>query len=569
MKKTIICLILAIVCIITLVGCGNNDSSNNKHMPGKTTTQQQSTTNKNYEQEISSKALELLREWKTKGYDDYETLMNFMELNTTVVDSLGVTNRVGRLVNNVYKYGVSGGNKTVVDMGIKILTSNADRLSVNFIDDTTHYVYYNSGYSKIFPVFDLYTGLYGLYDVDNNKYIHEPTLTYLSAPDSAGYICVQYNGYYGCYNSAGEKVIGFMYDYPISFLEDVAVVRTNDKYGVINRAGETVLKSQYSYIKICSKNSDLSNSVIVANWPEGAQGKLYRTNLAYGVYTLDGTQIIPHSYSDYIFKNGNIYMEENTYDNKKWYDLYDGNGKLLFGEGTNIPDICSVSLPGNFGISIGRSATYKTNINGVVTPNRCDYWYTYITDSLEYLNDGVYQMEFYGYEVTPFNQKGYAVASIQGTREGSTQTRVVLDKNGVVLNEFADIYTESNYKELKKLRPSIDNVIGGKYDSNQNWEQKWRWLPIDANDYLYILEYDNDSSIKLYIRSTGEVLDCDEASMIDGTNLTIIKDFATNLYGLYDGESLVLDTVYNSISYENGKVTTTRGAEKTVYTPIN
>lgn len=507
---------------------------------------------------IRKEALELLMDWRMNGYDDFSVLEAFGKLREDSSSTLGLDNQLYRIIDSVYTYGMcmDSNNKTTVDMAINILAYDDGSLQIGFIGDTASYVFNDNRYDylDVFPVYDLASGKYGVYNIETNEYVLEPTLTYLSEPDASGYICAQYKGYYGCLNMFGEKIIGFMYDEPITFETTVATVRTNKKYGVVDCYGKNILDCKYDSIEILP-----DNEVIVANWPGGALGELYKSNLAYGAYTLSGEYIIPHSYLDYTIIDSNIYMLENTYGNSQWYDLYDNSGHMLFGKGTALSDLCSITLPGNYGISIGRSMTSKSNINGISRRNS-GYWYHYITDSLEYLNDGLYQMEFADYKVSFFNEKGYAVASILGSREGSTQTRVVLDKNGEVLDEFAYIYTPSDLKALKNNRSDIESIIRTNDDGT-----KWTWLPTDANDYLYILQ--DRSGFGLYIRSRGTVVPCDYASMIGGTNLTIVKNDDTGLYGLYDGETLVLDIVYNKINYSDQKVIAKRGAEEIIYEP--
>ena len=510
------------------------------------------------EAKIRSEALGLLMDWRLNGYDDFSVLEAFGKLRGDSADTLKSDNRLYRIIDNVYTYGMcmDNNNKTVVDMAINILADDDGSLKIGFINDTAAYVFNDKRYDyfEVFPVYDLTSGKYGVYNIETNEYIYEPTLTYLSEPDESGYICAQYEGYYGCLNMFGEKIIGFMYDKPITFETTVATVYTNKKYGVVDCSGKIILECKYDSVELIP-----DNGIIVANWPGGAQGELYKSNLAYGAYTLSGEYIIPHSYLDYTIIDSKIYMLENTYGNSQWYDLYDDKGHMLFGNGTAIPDICSITLPGNYGISIGRSTSSKNNVNGI-SRRYGGYWYRYISDSLEYLNDGLYQMEFADYKVSFFNEKGYAVASILGSKEGSTQTRVILDKNGSILDEFAYIYTSADLKALKNNRPDIESIIRTNEDGT-----KWSWLPTDANDYLYILQ--DRSGYGLYIRSTGTVVPCDYASMIEGTNLTIVKNDDTGLYGLYDGEKLVLDIVYNKINYSDQKVIAKRGAEEVIYEP--
>ncbi len=54
----------------------------------------------------------------------------------------------------------------------------------------------------------------------------------------------------GAINMRGEKVIGFLYDEPITYYHDVAIVKTNEKYGVISPLGEDILQTKYGNIKV-------------------------------------------------------------------------------------------------------------------------------------------------------------------------------------------------------------------------------------------------------------------------------------------------------------------------------
>ena len=55
--------------------------------------------------------------------------------------------------------------------------------------------------------------------------------------------------------------------------------------------------------------------------------------------------------------------------------------------------------------------------------------------------------------------------------------------------------------------------------------------------------------------------------MGEGTDLIIVQDNDTGLYGLYDGETLALELLYNEIEYDDNKISAKRGAETIEYVP--
>lgn len=539
----------AIIALCLLAGCSSESNSVIK-------TQQPASTNEDFgsgnneqrenvnatsdEQNIISNVLNLLYAYKNSDYSDASSI--YEDLGTQYVDarsSLGDDHRITRILNHVCSYGLFEGIDNVVDMAIDILTYDTGDLSVAFVGES-QYLFNDCRYhyDSVYPVCDLSTGCYGVYDLSTKQYIYEPTLSYLSGPDDQGYICLCYNGYYGCINMQGEKVIGFMYDEPISFEGQLATVKTNKQYGVIDNAGNILLNTKYAAVHLRPEHQ-----IIIADFPENGV-------TSYAIFGYNGNALTGHWYDSIKFQDNRIYAhwnktQQNTVDSESGevYDLLDYYGTRLIGEGTDLPDIWGVKLPDSHGIMVAECHGNVTNSYGVSYPHQelsygKYYCFTYLTANLKPLNGNFYRNHYANDLMTGFNQKGYAIATVGTEQRGSDSVDVLLFADG---------------RELEVL-PVVDHDT----------------IPVDANDYVFKMfdtyTYTSQAEIYgVYIRATDEFIPYRRVELVDGTNLTIVQDAETQLYGLYDGDELVLSTVYNAIVLENGQVLATRGAEEITY----
>lgn len=97
------------------------------------------------------------------------------------------------------------------------------------------------------------------------------------------------------------------------------------------------------------------------------------------------------------------------------------------------------------------------------------------------------------------------------------------------------------------------------------------YMIVDANDYVCVMGYNaatiDPATGAVFIIETREMYTYAKPRLIEGTNMVIVQDPSTELYGLYDGPELALDLEYTSIYYDYGRecVVATRGAESEDY----
>lgn len=561
MKKIFSVTAVLFLCVLCLTACSSQIHTSGKSASSIIDTNTGELISNNVEQdEVQQTALTLAIAWRDSCFQDSNAWGQFISLSNSAEKSLGADNALAKLLSLAAKDGLYSSDIEMpteysspvtwidVDSFINILTFDKMGKQSEFLDE---YIYVSDDFrfenSLIRPVYDLYNFTYGLYNVETKEYIYEPSISYLPAPDEYGYICLRYEGYYGCIDLTGEKVIGFMYDEPITFEENgLAVVKTNKKYGVINAAGADILPTKFGYIR-------LFDHVIAANINTLKPGE--HESAEFALFSQDGSQITPHNYCDVIPYNNRLYVEYNRdarlddLYNQTWYDLYDDMGNRLIGSGTSVPEVWGVKLPGGNGTMFAVCGGKTVNEYGVQYPFDIGslgiyiylYGCRYVTEDLKWLNTSVYDSGYYDSDIDmcSFNENGYAVASFR-TPNGK-DVRVVLNANGNEVERFTQ--SENGY-----------------------------W-PIAANDYIYQMAY-CDPYVD-YVqrgvlnRKTRDFTAYSSVQMIDGTNLAIVKDADTGLFGLYDRDSLVLDLVYNEIEYSWGEIIATRGAEERVYTPID
>lgn len=555
--KKLICTLFALAMCASLAACGGDEggeTTNSKDeqaaatttdsaaheapdvtTTGSTTTNAPDVTTQKIVEELVMSSYVIINGYLNETHPDAN--VELYELLESVKSKIGDKDIAVKLIDKILTAMITG-QKRVVDFGQTILVMDfIEKIrdpytEPNFIDENTYA--YLSISANIHIVYNFQSDTYGVYNSSAKSYVQEPSFDFI-AVDDTGYIAVGKDGYYGCLNDNGEKTIGFIYEEPFYFNDDLAVVCVNGKYGIINTEGTIVLETKYRNASILEEY----DFIIADNSTNSVA--------AYAMYDYSGKQLTTHSYSEINYYDGRIYALNNTKTpTGYWYDLYDRQGNPLIGEGSKLPWVRGVLFPGNFGISIAECDSAVTNTYGIeypiYGPYYDKYWYTYLDKELKPLNDGVYQCVYANYKMSNFNQKGYAIASIQRSEEGSKQTRVVLDLHGNELSRFENSYMTEN---------------------------GWDFLPIDANDYLYNMCYISFSyQYAIYIRSTGELIRYDWIKMLEGTNLTIVSNSETALYGLYDGEELVLNMIYNSIEYVDGIILAKQGAEQIEYTPV-
>lgn len=485
----------------------------------------------------------LLNAYYTGDYDDYNEIESSLyDLLDRMYTELGEDNDLVRLATSVEQAIYDGNTPLVLDV-LNILKNNCAEKTADaynglpFVEDNvielTRYEQYNTG-----MVIDLNTGYYGLYDHNTSEFLYYPNESCYDC--GADMISIEKDGYYGSVYYSGESAIGCYYEEPLRFNKNgLSAVKSNGMYGAIDKTGQKILPTQYTEVDF------VGDSFLVAN-TKNSPSENYPELNQFAIFDNLGNQITDHDYASFTIYEDKWLLAEynsdsqlNTSDDEGWYNVFDLSGNRLIGVNTTAPDVWGVSYPDQFGMMVGISNKELVNQYGesfpVHGPYFNNYGYKYLTPDLCYLNDDVYSQWYH----SSFNANGYAVASLDRNRRND-DLRVVIDLNG---NEV--IKLSENY---------------GDY-----------YMIVDANDYVCVMGYNaatiDPATGAVFIIETREMYTYAKPRLIEGTNMVIVQDPSTELYGLYDGPELALDLEYTSIYYDYGRecVVATRGAESEDY----
>ncbi len=395
---------------------------------------------------------------------------------------------------------------------------------------------------------------HGIFDLSTKKYIIEPIYDYLS-PCGNNLLCISKDEYYGCIDSTGKTVIGAFYSEPLEFKNGLSVAKSGYQYGVIDTNGNDILEPKFYDIKI--------NDYLIE-----ASEDTYLNDYIYALYTYNGQKVSEAMYSEFVIYDnmpvnsvGKIgarvygkyhknYLLRGEYY-PIWYDLYDGEGNRLIGEGTSVPEAWGVYLPDEANNMVAICGEPLYDKNGFKYPipgfNIQGWGHKYISKDMNWLNDNIFE------NCSEFNEHGYALGEF---RSGEIY---ILDYNGNVVDELTDYY-------------KYDKIDGAYYfyDKNNDGYHHGSLMPYDTNGYIYVMDeaYNNSSDIQaIMLVKDHSILPYGSVKMCENTLMTIVTDTETHLYGLYHKDELVLNTVYNEITIENGIATAKRGAEVTEYIP--
>lgn len=528
--KRITSLFLSMITILTflLTGCADNNLSS------------ENDSDSSFQVKENTFVMNEIRDNFIENFPEYKKNIEkfFFEVCEIAHNELGKEHNLTKLLDFAYNANLFSDKENVVYIIYDIICNDTNLEEDSFIGENL-YLFDNNdlGYKDIYPVYDFYTGLCGLYNVATNEYVYDVEYSSITHPDELGYMSLCYQGYYGCVDLAGNKVVGFMYDSPIIFDNELAIIEMNDKCGVIDKFGTEILKPKYGNISI------IDNGIIAANNLKNGLGEVEYSEIA--LFTYDGVQKTNNVYCDVKIINNRVFAKYNNGDVKlddvyheDWYDLYDLNLNRLIGEGTSLPEVWGVKLPNSVGTMVAVCDGEITNEYGVEYPRNGfvvdDYGYRFITKDLQRINQNVYEPY-----IKNFNGLGYAIANVYNKSE----------------REYVSVIIDSNGNQIDAFR--LDDC---------DW-----YMPYDANDYVYKMSYysPNTNTIQYAIcnRKNRKLALYPNIEMIDGTNLAIVQDNETKLYGLYDGETLALDTIYTDIYFYDDLVYAKRGGEEITYTP--
>lgn len=380
-------------------------------------------------------------------------------------------------------------------------------------------------------------GYYGFIDSDGRQlteFIYEDAENFIN-----GLALVKKDGYYGYIDEAGKAVIGFYYDAATSFDPEygLAIVETGSGKGVIDHNGELIVNTQYFDIYFDS-------GFIVVSKSKSIAGDLFDR----GIYTTTGMHIIEDRYREFYFSDNKIYANDDYesfgHSKSSLGDVYDFNGVNLLRE-EPLLGATAITPP----------------YNGICIVKYDDVFYYSWNGSHEYSYFLYYDENFnliYNAKLcsaTRFNKLGYAIVchSLCNDLDNVDEDRVRY--SGMDDDQYYILQNnETGIQEVQRL-PELEYMESYKA----------------VNDYYVVLhDGHGDGSDTLLDRKSLNKINCYNPNMVDGTNCIIVQNENSKLYGLYDGQQLIKDYLFNEISYD--KYTNTfsliRGAETEEYVPI-
>jgi len=386
-------------------------------------------------------------------------------------------------------------------------------------------------------VFDFYGDIIGIYNTEMQEYTCKiDEYGSMGINFSEGSFWLEKNGYFGYADPDGIKRINLYYDEPFWFvLNSRAVVCTNENYGVIDLNGNIIVPCAYTSVRILSEKL-----VAVAEYDRAFQS--YNDYPPYALVRPDGEIATEEIYRDFLFKDSILYAQLN--DTPSRYHLFSLEGDNLLDTTSPYPILQGAEYVMPNGSDM-LSVHYETEKFGLG-----NYSHTYIRfcdAEMNPINDSIYSAS------SGFNGLGLAIVmeaelvyveSLSPHWEVADYGNIMINTNGEKVADIPDVWRSS----------------GDPYFANCN------------NYYVYCLEnYYMDFNRYVGNISTEELQMWKEISFVDGTELIIVRDLESELYGLYDGPDMVLQPVYNNLYYDNndGLIHLNRGAEWEIYQPID
>lgn len=380
-----------------------------------------------------------------------------------------------------------------------------------------------------YTVFEYVTGLYGIFDMDENEYIVTPVFEHIGNFDENGIAPAKKDGYYGFIDYKGNTVIDYQYEEAAAFTNNCAIVKVGGQYGVINKKNQMIVKPMYeeiivekSYFKVKSGNK-------------------------YGIYKHNGQQILSADYEEIIVLKDKIFAKTNNSKS----ELFNFSGNYLITE----KDISK--LTGHACDKVAKVWIAGEKVIGVHCQINIDFVANPTTDYIILLDMNLKPLSKRCYSsVSSFNKKGYAVGQLGKLIEKERPASLGkyywrFEKKGWVVIDEKDGFVCD--------LPDIELGIADTWyaDVNDYYASACGYTGTFARDYRYGIV--NLKSKKLQEWSSVE--------MIDGTNCIIVSDLDTKLYGLFDGQDLKAECIYTSIVYDGTKFIMTRGNVEEEYYP--
>lgn len=380
----------------------------------------------------------------------------------------------------------------------------------------------SAGYEELMFVYDTQTGLYGLYDTDTKTYIVDPEYVSISQFADNGLAVACLDGYYGYINSKGEVAVDFYFENAQNFQNGYAIIGLENGQGLINESGDYVIQPQYEELVW------LGDTIL--------QYKDETTEL-YGICDVSGNILSNPEYEGMILEGDYIFAQIEDEENE--FFVFNKDGFSIFGEGTSLEQVQCIEQK-SYGI-------YLAKCQGVSEPNIIgfsytggtydDTWYSYLDGEFNMLSYGPYQ------DAKQFNSNGYAVISLRQDDWGN-KTWGVIDKEGNYICSLPELH-------LGRAN-NFYTVANGYF--------------VIGEGYTGTYGMDIEKRMALVSMTTGEIVEYESITFVDDSDYTIVQDINTNLFGMYDGNKLVLECVYDNIEVDTNKnIVTKRGAKEEIY----
>lgn len=347
---------------------------------------------------------------------------------------------------------------------------------------------------------DNLTGLYGIYDISEKKWVADPEFSLIDTYNSEGIALAQKDGFYGFINQMGNTIVSFQFVEADPFVNGLARVYMN-KWGVIDSTGTFIVEPMYEEI-----------SILDNNYISICDGNLY------GLCDSSGAIIIEINYlENFKFTSSRIYACKRVDSYGSWYEIFDYEGNSLM---NTIPaeNTLYVSYPNN-GVHIVCFNYPKMDEN---------FYYAYDENFHAIFGEAC------GY-ISDFSSFGYAVVIPvpSATRtwtgwEREEEGQFVIDKEGNRICQLPNI-------------PSWDTRY-----SKGGGEVLYTYSYY-VNQYYAIAVTHGGGGYLINLQSL-EYSDWKSIVPFEDSNCVAVKDKNTELWSLYDGTTLV-DSNCTNIKY--------------------
>lgn len=380
-------------------------------------------------------------------------------------------------------------------------------------------------FENIYYVINTQTGLYGLYDCDKEEYIVKPIYEYIGSFSEDELASVSKDGYYGYIDKNGKIVIDFYFTAADTFTNGYAIVGVENGYGVIDKTGMYTVAPQFERLSWVS---------------DGILSYQTQDSNLYGLCDVLGSILSEAKFQS--LYSSQEYIWGQVDEGEDCYCVYYLDGSPVFGKGTNLSQIQYI-----YNNSYGQP--YLAECTGSSEPNRYGFkysnnyystsyrWNCYLTQDFQLLTNEPYQ------DAREFNETGCAVVSVRQDEWGHTVWGVI-DNRGNYLCDLPE--------------PDLGRA--------ENWY-------IEANNYFalaagYTGSYgmDQEYFYALVNLENNEITQYRSVKFMGNTDYIIVQDLDTNLYGLYDKNTMVKECVYDLIDMDsNNRIILKRGAVREIY----